>query len=143
LNKSGDSTQFVLHHLPAIARKYVHVWGLDLILVDNYDVISQHLLRQIDDQIGKLIHNSNQAPVAQLRTSGAVPMDSSMTKDSYMTKNNSDLPAQDEVELPSKGMRCAPSLPWPTFPGALPSHLKAVELNNATLNELAAIQHCL
>jgi hypothetical protein len=59
-------------------------------------VILQHLLCQIDDQIQKLIYYSNQAPVAQLRTSGAVPMDSS-TK-----KNKANLPDQDEVKLPTK-----------------------------------------
>jgi hypothetical protein len=112
LNKARDSRQFVLHHLPAIARKYVHVRGLDLILEDDNDVISQHLLRQIDDQIRKLIHYSNQAPVAQFRTSGAVPTDSSATKDSSTTKNKADLPAQDEVESPPKRMKCASSLPY-------------------------------
>jgi hypothetical protein len=50
LNKARNSMQFVLHHLPVIACKYVHVWGLELIVDDDH-VISQHLLRQIDDQI--------------------------------------------------------------------------------------------
>jgi hypothetical protein len=68
LNKARDSRQFVLHHLPVIASNYVHVWVLEWILADNDDVISPHLFRQVDDQIRKLIHFSNQAPVAQLRT---------------------------------------------------------------------------
>ena len=50
LNKARNSMQLVLHHLPVIACKYVHVWGLELIVDDDH-VISQHLLRQIDDQI--------------------------------------------------------------------------------------------
>jgi hypothetical protein len=82
------------------------------ILEDDNDVFSQHLLRQIDDQIRKLIHYSNQAPVAQLRTSGAIPIDSSTKKDSSRTKNKADLPAQDEVESPPKRMKCASSLPY-------------------------------
>jgi hypothetical protein len=70
-------------------------------------------------------------------------MDSSTTKDSFTTKNKADSPAQDEVEPPPKRMRCASSLPSPNYPGAFPSRLKAVELNDATLNELAAVEHCL
>ena len=137
LNKARDSRQFVLHHLPVIARNYVHVWWLEWILVlDNGDVISPHLLRQVDDQIRKLIHYSNQAPVAQLRNSGAVPMDLSTTNASSTTKNKASLDAQDEVELPPKRMR-------PNFSGLLPSRLKARELKDTTLDELAAIEHCL
>jgi hypothetical protein len=141
LNKARESRQFVLHHLPIIARKYVHVWGLEFILVDDNDVISQHFLRQIDDQIRKLIHYSNQAPVAQLRTSGALPMDSSTTKNPSRTKNKANLPP--EVESPPKRIRRASSLLLPNLPGALPSSLKAVELKDITLNELAAVEHCL
>jgi hypothetical protein len=142
LNEARDSWQFVLHHLPAIARKYVHVWGLELIPVDDNDVILQHLLRQIDDQIRKLINYSNQAPVAQLRTSGALPMDSSRTNASTM-KNKANLPAQDEVEPPPNRMRPASTLALSNLPGAVPSRLKAVELKDTTLNELAAVEHCL
>ena len=99
------------------------------------------MLRPIDDQIRTLLHYRNQAPVAQLRTSGALPMDSSTTKNSSMTKNKADLPA--EVESPPKQIRRASSLSLPNLPGALPSRLKAVELKDTTLNELAAVEHCL
>jgi hypothetical protein len=40
LNKSRDSRQFLLHHLPAIACKYVQVWGLDLILGKNISILT-------------------------------------------------------------------------------------------------------
>jgi hypothetical protein len=42
--KAVESRQFELNHLPAIARKYVHVWELEL-LVDD-DVIAAILAPQ-------------------------------------------------------------------------------------------------
>jgi hypothetical protein len=137
LQTANDSRQFVMHHLPAIANNYVHVWELVELLVVDEDVIPQCLLHQIGDQIRCLIHYSNKAPVAQLRNSGAVPLELSTMK------NKADSPpADDDVQpSPPKRRQRESSLPLP--PSTLPSSLKASELNDTSVNKLAAIEHCL
>jgi hypothetical protein len=121
------------HHLPAIARDYIHVWELDELLVVEEDMIPQRLLHQIGDQIRSLIHYSNKARVARLRNSGAVPLESSIMKSSP--------PADDDAQpSPPKRRRRESNLPSPS---ALPSSLKASELKDTSINKLAAIEHCL
>jgi hypothetical protein len=71
--------------------------------------------------------------VAQLRNSGAVPLESSRMKSS---------PRADDDAQPSPPKRRwrESSLP---LPSALPSSLKASELKDTSINKLAAIEHCL
>jgi hypothetical protein len=139
LRTPNNSRQFVLQHLPAIAREYAHAWGLAELIADD-DAIPPRLLQQIGDQIRSLLHYSNTAPVARLRNGDAVrvPLD-----ESSMTMNNkAGSPSADDDAQPSppKRRRRESSLP---SPGALPSSLKASELKDTSVNELAAIEHCL
>ena len=117
-----DSRKFIRDHLPAIASKYILVWDLEGIL-DAQEVMPQHFLYRIGDQIRNLIHCSNLAPTKQLRSSGFVVLESSVDT------NPEECYAQSN---PSK-----------TISRDLPSSLKTLELSKVTTIELAAIEHCL
>jgi hypothetical protein len=108
---------------------------LDELLVVEEDVIPQSLLHQIGDQIRSLIHYSNKAPVAQLRNSDDVPLESSRMKSSPPAAIG-----DDAQPSPPKRRRCESSL---QSSSALPSSLKASELKDTSINEMAAIEHCL
>jgi hypothetical protein len=122
-----ESRQFILNHLPDVARQHGHVWGLRAGVED--EVIGESTLVFIRDQIRDLINCSNQAPVAQVRI-----------------RNKTDRPAEDKEDdlqpSPPKRTRQGPHSLL-SSPQALPSSLKISELKETRVNELAAIEHCL
>jgi hypothetical protein len=92
-------------------------------ILDAQEVMPQHFLYRIGDQIRNLIHCSNLAPTKQLRSSGVVVLESSVDT------NPEECYAQSN---PSK-----------TISRELPSSLKTLELSKVTTIEPAAIEHCL
>jgi hypothetical protein len=79
--------------------------------------------------------------VAQLRNSGAIPLESSTLELSTLENKADSPPADDDAQpSPPKRRRRESGLP---LPSALPCSLKALELKDTSVNELAAIEHCL